>query len=122
MDLSGKLIIKAQLGDDLRRIPIHNEEITYDELILMMQRVFKQRLSCDDDILIKYKDEDGDYITIADESDLSFAIQSSKVLQIKLFGELLSLFQSLFAFECSFRSFVKLAIFSSVIRYVVYEV
>ncbi|KAF7258124.1 hypothetical protein EG68_04172 [Paragonimus skrjabini miyazakii] len=57
MDLSGKLIIKAQLGDDLRRIPIHNEEITYDELILMMQRVFKQRLSCDDDILIKYKDE-----------------------------------------------------------------
>ncbi|KAF5405328.1 hypothetical protein PHET_01063 [Paragonimus heterotremus] len=85
MDLSGKLIIKAQLGDDLRRIPIHNEEITYDELILMMQRVFKQRLSCDDDILIKYKDEDGDYITIADESDLSFAIQSNKVLQIKLF-------------------------------------
>ncbi|CAL8088450.1 unnamed protein product [Calicophoron daubneyi] len=85
MDLSGKIIIKAQLGDDIRRIPIHNEEITYDELVLMMQRVFKQHLSNDDDLLIKYKDEDGDFITIADESDLSFAIQSSKVLQIKLF-------------------------------------
>ncbi|TGZ56424.1 hypothetical protein CRM22_010150 [Opisthorchis felineus] len=85
MDLSGKIIIKAQLGDDLRRIPIHNEDITYDELVLMMQRVFKQRLSTDDDLLIKYKDEDGDFITIADESDLSFAIQSNKVLQIKLF-------------------------------------
>ncbi|CAH8872257.1 unnamed protein product [Trichobilharzia szidati] len=85
MDLSGKLIIKAQLGHDLRRIPIHNEEITYDELILMMQRVFKQYITKEDELLVKYKDEDGDFITIGDESDLSLAIQSSKVLQIKIF-------------------------------------
>ena len=26
-DLSGKLIIKVALGDDIRRIPIHNEVI-----------------------------------------------------------------------------------------------
>uniref|UniRef100_A0A094ZVK0 Protein TFG n=1 Tax=Schistosoma haematobium TaxID=6185 RepID=A0A094ZVK0_SCHHA len=51
MDLSGKLIIKAQLGHDLRRIPIHNEEITYDELILMMQRVFKQYITKEDELL-----------------------------------------------------------------------
>lgn len=57
MDLSGKLIIKAQLGDDIRRIPIHNEELTYDELLLMMQRVFKGRLRSTDDVTIKYKDE-----------------------------------------------------------------
>ncbi|VDO95076.1 unnamed protein product [Schistosoma margrebowiei] len=57
MDLSGKLIIKAQLGHDLRRIPIHNEEITYDELILMMQRVFKQYITKEDELLVKYKDE-----------------------------------------------------------------
>lgn len=57
MDLSGKLIIKVQLGDDIRRIPIHNEDITYDELVLMMQRVFRGKLNNDDDILIKYKDE-----------------------------------------------------------------
>ncbi|CAH8621130.1 unnamed protein product [Schistosoma mattheei] len=85
MDLSGKLIIKAQLGHDLRRIPIHNEEITYDELILMMQRVFKQYITKEDELLVKYKDEDGDFITIEDESELSLAIQSSKVLQIKVF-------------------------------------
>ena len=41
MDLTGKLIIKASLGDDIRRIPIHNEDMTYDDLILMMQRVFR---------------------------------------------------------------------------------
>ena len=37
MDLTGKLIIKATLGSDIRRIPIHNDDLTYDELILMMQ-------------------------------------------------------------------------------------
>lgn len=57
MDLIGKLIIKVQFGDDIRRIPIHNEAITYDELLLMMQRVFQGKLSANDDITIKYKDE-----------------------------------------------------------------
>lgn len=57
MDLSGKLIIKAQLGDDIRRIPIHNEDITYDELVLMMQRVYRGKLSNTDEVTIKYKDE-----------------------------------------------------------------
>ena len=57
LDLSGKLIIKAQLGDDIRRIPIHNEDITYDELVLMMQRVFRGKLQSSDEVAIKYKDE-----------------------------------------------------------------
>lgn len=84
-DLSGKLIIKVQLGDDIRRIPIHNEDITYDELVLMMQRVYRGKLSTNDDIVIKYKDEDGDLITIFDSSDLTFAIQCSRILKITLF-------------------------------------
>uniref|UniRef100_A0A8C5LVX8 Trafficking from ER to golgi regulator n=1 Tax=Leptobrachium leishanense TaxID=445787 RepID=A0A8C5LVX8_9ANUR len=57
LDLSGKLIIKAQLGEDIRRIPIHNEDITYDELVLMMQRVFRGKLLTNDEVTIKYKDE-----------------------------------------------------------------
>ncbi len=82
MDLTGKLIIKVTLGDDIRRIPIHNEELTYDELVLMMQRVFRGSLdgsvASGDDLTIKYKDEDGDLITIFDSADLSFAIQMSR--------------------------------------------
>lgn len=85
LDLSGKLIIKVQLGEDIRRIPIHNEDITYDELVLMMQRVYRGKLSTNDDIVIKYKDEDGDLITIFDSSDLTFAIQCSRILKITLF-------------------------------------
>ena len=57
MDSSGKLMIKAQLADDIRMLPLFNEDITYDELILMMQRVFKGKLSNMDDVTLKYKDE-----------------------------------------------------------------
>lgn len=57
LDLTGKLIIKVQLGDDIRRIPIHNDDLTYDELMLMMQRIYSEKLSSKDDIMIKYKDE-----------------------------------------------------------------
>lgn len=49
--------IQVQLNDDIRRVPIHNEDITYDELVLMMQRVFRGKLTTTDDVLLKYKDE-----------------------------------------------------------------
>ena len=76
--MTGKLVIKASLGDDIRRIPIHNEDITYDELILMMQRVFRDQLSPSDDVALKYKDEDGDLITLFDSADLATALQISR--------------------------------------------
>ena len=57
IDLTGKLIIKVALGDDIRRILITNEDIGYDELVLMMQRVYRGKLNSTDDIVIKYRDE-----------------------------------------------------------------
>ena len=69
LDLSGKLIIKVQLGEDIRRIPIHNEDITYDELVLMMQRVFRGKLTSNDEVTIKYKDEGKDRQHIASFTD-----------------------------------------------------
>ena len=56
-NLSGKLIVKAQLGSDLRVLPVYNEEITYDELLLMFQRVFGGRLKSSDEVTLKYKDQ-----------------------------------------------------------------
>jgi len=85
MDLSGKLVIKATLGDDIRRIPIHNEDITYDELILMMQRVFRDQVSPSDDVALKYKDEDGDLVTLYDSADLATALQISRILKLTVF-------------------------------------
>jgi len=51
------LICQVQLGDDIRKVLIHNESITYDELLLMMQRIFNGKLTANDDLTIKYKDE-----------------------------------------------------------------
>ena len=67
LDLTGKLIIKATLGQNIRRIPIHNDDLTYDELVLMMQRVFRGSLDPGEELLLKYRDEDGDLVTITDK-------------------------------------------------------
>ncbi|XP_047129271.1 protein TFG isoform X2 [Hydra vulgaris] len=85
IDLTGKLVIKAQLGNDIRKIPIHNEEITYDELLLMMQRLFRGKIKSSDEITIKVKDEDGDLVTIFDSSDLMFAKSLSRYLKLTIF-------------------------------------
>lgn len=80
------LVIKSRLGSDIRRIPVLNDDLTYDELMLMMQRVYRGKLTGSDEITIKYADEDGDLISVVDSSDLSFAIQNCRgVLQLTLF-------------------------------------
>jgi len=84
LDLTGKLIIKATLGQDIRRIPIHNDDLTYDELVLMMQRVFRGALDPNEELLLRYKDEDGDLVTISDNSDLSFALQYCRLLRLTI--------------------------------------
>ena len=49
-----------------------------------LQRVFRGVLDPEEDLLLKYKDEDGDLITIVDNSDLSFAIQYCRVLRLTI--------------------------------------
>ena len=75
---------RAGVGDDIRRIPILNDDLTYDELILMMQRVFKGVLKTDEDLVLKYKDEDGDLVSLVDTNDLTYAIQYSRVLRLTI--------------------------------------
>lgn len=58
-----------------------NEDVTYDERVLVMQRAFRGN----DEVTIKEKDEHGDLITIFDSSDISFAIQYSKIVKLTLF-------------------------------------
>ena len=78
MESAGQLIIKANFGEDIRRIPIHNDDLTYDELVLMMQRVYRGVIPADQELVLKYKDEDGDLVSLADTNDLSYAIQYSR--------------------------------------------
>ena len=82
--VAGQLIIKASVGDDIRRIPILNDDLTYDELILMMQRVFRGVLEANEELVLKYKDEDGDLVSLTDTNDLSHAINYSRVLRLTI--------------------------------------
>jgi len=66
------LILKTELGGDLRRIPLP-DDISFDKLHSMLRRVYSVDIGDDDKV--KFKDLDGDWITIADSKDLQLAIQ-----------------------------------------------
>ncbi|UJR21167.1 hypothetical protein I4U23_024265 [Adineta vaga] len=80
--LSDQLIIKAQLGDDIRKMMIHNEDLTLNELVLMMERIFTGKISNSDELTIKYLDDDGDKVTLLNDSDLTVALNFHKVLRL----------------------------------------
>ena len=57
LDLSGKIIFKVKLEKEIKKIIIHNDEINYNELLLMIQRIFSDRIKPNDEFVIKYTDE-----------------------------------------------------------------
>ncbi|VDN85271.1 unnamed protein product [Brugia pahangi] len=81
---NGKVVtttLKARYGSDVRKMTIHHsDDMSYNDLVLMMQRIFKLQSSTN--ISLKYKDEDGDYITLADDTDLLLALQTETKLSI----------------------------------------
>ncbi|KRZ78622.1 Protein TFG [Trichinella papuae] len=50
VDYSQTLITEVKLRDDIRKKPIQNDDVTYDELVFIMQRVFKDKFSPTDDV------------------------------------------------------------------------
>ena len=58
------LVLKTELNGDLRRIPLHNDFLTFDELHLMLCRVY----SCDIGVVYNF-DIDGYITRIVNKSD-----------------------------------------------------
>ncbi|KAK6029940.1 PB1 domain protein [Ostertagia ostertagi] len=76
-------ILKARFGSDVRKTPLHHgNDLTLNDLTLMLQRIFK--IGSAEAIVLKYKDNDGDLITLADDSDLLLALQSEQTLSIEV--------------------------------------
>merc|ERR1719237_1748055 len=50
----------------------------------MMQRVFRGTLDPNEELVLRYKDEDEDLVTISDNSDLSFALQYCRLLRLTI--------------------------------------
>jgi protein TFG len=88
-DLSGKIIFKVKLDKETRKIVIHNDDINFNELLLMMQRIFADKINKNDEIVIKYTDEENDLITMMNDSDCSLALQTSKILKLTIFSNYL---------------------------------
>eukprot|EP00124_Ichthyophonus_hoferi_P002552 Ihof_evm4s178 gene=Ihof_evmTU4s178 len=85
MDLSNKYLIKFQLEDDIRAVPVVNEDLTYEELCVMAQRLYQGRIKTEDSISFKYRDQDDDMVTLADTQDLSFAkTYCNRILRLKI--------------------------------------
>jgi hypothetical protein len=84
----GMLVIKCKCEDEIRRIPILNRELTYDELCLMMHRLFRSKVSDDpNNIILKYRDDEGDIISLTDDLDISHAANISNVLKIIVYDK-----------------------------------
>lgn len=84
-DLSGKIVFKIKLDKEIKKIVIHNDDINYNELLLMMQRIFSEKIKPNDEFTIKYTDEENDLITLSNDSDVLLALQNSKILKLTIF-------------------------------------
>lgn len=81
-----KLVFKVRLNSEIKKIVIHNDEINYNELLLMMQRIFADKIKTNDEFTVKYTDEENDLITLSNDSDVALALQNSqKSLKLTIF-------------------------------------
>ncbi|BHF69998.1 hypothetical protein SprV_0301304600 [Sparganum proliferum] len=78
--MSQPLIVKAKYEKEIRILPVYTDELSFDELYLMISRMFKGHIAAGDDLILKYVDSDGDLITLSDAADLDLALLENKKL------------------------------------------
>ncbi|KAH8556356.1 hypothetical protein BGW37DRAFT_9260 [Umbelopsis sp. PMI_123] len=84
--MTGEIIVKCKCGDEIRRIPI-NQTPTYDELCVMMHRLFMHKISNIENIILRYTDDEGDLIVLSDDMDIVHAISQRNVLKVTVFDK-----------------------------------
>ncbi|CAP36192.2 Protein CBR-TFG-1 [Caenorhabditis briggsae] len=73
--ITSTTILKARLADDVRKSSLHHaNDLTLIDLVLNVQRIFA--LPSDANFLLKYKDQDGDLISLTSDSDLLLALNT----------------------------------------------
>ncbi|OAF70522.1 hypothetical protein A3Q56_01735 [Intoshia linei] len=89
MSTLGQIHVKFRYGNDFRKVVIHNEDIPYDDIILMIKRIYKDEIPNINNIFVKYLDEDNDLITMTDSSQVSMAIikrdDKDKKMDLRIF-------------------------------------
>lgn len=82
-DIKGN-ILKVRLGNDTRRQMLYNTNISYNDLVLMLQRIYSGKLKPSDDITLKYFDEGESAIHRALWRSVAVATGTSSILQLTL--------------------------------------
>ncbi|CAD5206567.1 unnamed protein product [Bursaphelenchus okinawaensis] len=79
-------ILKIKYGSEFRRRLInHQNDVSYNDLVFKIQTLYK--LDANSNIHLKYKDEDGDFISLYDDDDVALAIHEKNLLYIEVFVE-----------------------------------
>ncbi|KAI9272321.1 hypothetical protein EDC94DRAFT_256932 [Helicostylum pulchrum] len=76
--------IKCRFGDEIHCVSI-KQTPTYDDLRLMMCRVFKSNITNPENIVLKYMDNEGDLISLVDDNGIIHAISISNLLKITVY-------------------------------------
>ncbi|KAF9394445.1 hypothetical protein BGX21_010367 [Mortierella sp. AD011] len=76
------VIIKFKCAGTNLRVPIAQVP-TFNELCFIVQRLFRSELSADlDNLVLRYEDDDGDLITVREDTDISHAISLSNLVKL----------------------------------------
>ncbi|KAI1711066.1 PB1 domain-containing protein [Ditylenchus destructor] len=79
-------VLKSKYGADIRKSQLHHtQDLNFNDLVLMMQRVFQIKASAS--ISLKYRDSEGDWITLANDDDVVFALQHEPSLYVEVFTD-----------------------------------
>ncbi|KAI8813826.1 hypothetical protein BJ742DRAFT_380843 [Cladochytrium replicatum] len=85
-----KAIVKSKSATEIRRLPMSRlpGELTYDELCIIIHRMFKHALSPNiDNLILRYIDEDGDLVCLETDIDISHALSQNPLLRVHVFDK-----------------------------------
>jgi len=88
--MSALTVIKFYCDDEIKRIPMNRTlgELTYDELCVIVQRVWKSKLSTDvNNLVLKYVDDEGDQICLESDNDVNHALSFSSCLKVHVYDK-----------------------------------
>ncbi|KAJ8328996.1 hypothetical protein O5D80_002957 [Batrachochytrium dendrobatidis] len=88
------IVVKATVickdnSTEIRRLPMSRlpGELTYDELCIMLHRLFKKHIPSIDNLVLKYADEDGDKVCLESDLDITHALSQNSVLRVHVFDK-----------------------------------
>ncbi|KAL3120310.1 hypothetical protein niasHT_001123 [Heterodera trifolii] len=81
-----KTTLKARFGSDIRKNWIHHSnDISLNDLVTKIQRYFDIKDA--NAIKLKYRDQESDWVTLADDDDLAYALASMELLYVDVIVE-----------------------------------